>query len=56
MTVDTAAVTIYREAVTGGSRLSVWTPNFVLSLCSEITSDIKITNEPKQNHVMVPLR
>ena len=34
----------------------VWMLNFIPFICSEITSDINIRNEQKQNHVMVPLR
>lgn len=59
MTNEIKAIILHRQITilqTIHTKLFVWMLNFILFICSEITSDTNIRNEQKQNHVMVPLR
>ena len=59
MTNEIKAFILQRQIITLQTihtKLFVWMLNFILFICLEITSDINIRNEQKQNHVMVPLR
>lgn len=56
MVTDIIRVTFRKEIVTKEYSALVWTASAIPFLGSERNSDIKIINEQKQGHVMVPLR